>query len=89
MLLFRRIWNILELWPRKEIVHFKLGLMDNPIRSMEDSVSEGDLKYEGLAQSASEEKNISKWPTDQTCDILVKNMTVFCPFQKIICLGLN
>lgn len=80
MLLFGRMWNILELWPRKDIVHFKLGLMDNPIGSIGNSVSEGDLEYEGLAQSVSEEKTISKWPTDQTCDILVKNMTVFCPF---------
>ena len=37
-----------------------------------------------LAQEASVEKNFNMWPRDCFCDILVKNVTVFCPFLKNI-----
>ena len=30
----------------------------------------------------SEEKNVSMWPRDHFCDMLVKNAAVFCPCLK-------
>jgi hypothetical protein len=38
---------------------------------MEDS-TESDLNYMGPAQEVSEQKNISKWPRDHSCDIFCK-----------------
>ena len=32
--------------------------------------AEGDLNCGGLAQEVSEEKNVSMWPRDYSCDIL-------------------
>jgi hypothetical protein len=41
---------------------------------MEDFVTESDLNCEDLAQEISMEKNVSMWPKDRFCDILVKNV---------------
>ena len=48
-------------------------------RSIEGSSVEGDLDYRGLTPEVSEGENISKWPTDLSCDILEKNVAAFCP----------
>lgn len=39
-------------------------------RNMKDSGPEDDLNCDGLAQEVSEEKNVSLWPRDYSCDIL-------------------
>ena len=45
---------------------------------MEDSGAEGDLNCIGLlAQGVSEEKSFSMWPTDCSCNILIKNVAAF------------
>jgi hypothetical protein len=44
--------------------------------SLEDSGAEGDLNCWSLAQHVSE-KNISMWPGDHSCDIMLKTMIVF------------
>ena len=50
---------------------------------MEGSGAECELmNYRGLTQEVSEEKNLSMLPRDHSCDILVKNMTGFCPCPK-------
>ena len=49
---------------------------------MEDIVAEDDLNCVSLALEVSEEKNFSMWPRDCSCDILVKNVTAFCPCLK-------
>ena len=48
---------------------------------MEDSGSKSDLMNSGH-QEVSEEKNVSMWPRDCSCDILVKNVIAFCPCLK-------
>ena len=35
-------------------------------------------------QEVSVEKNFSMWPRDCSCDILVKNVTAFCPCLKCL-----
>jgi hypothetical protein len=37
---------------------------------MEDHGAKDDLNCGGLAQEVSEEKNVSLWPRDYSCDIL-------------------
>lgn len=34
------------------------------------------------AQEVSEEKNVSMWPTECSCDILVKKVTTFCLYKN-------
>jgi hypothetical protein len=48
---------------------------------MEDIGGECDLNYGVLTLDVSE-KNFSKWLRDFSCDVLVKNMTAFCPYPK-------
>ena len=53
--------------------------MGNPVSNMEDGSAEGDLNcVDLLAQEVSTEKNVSMWPRDCFCDILVKSMAGFC-----------
>lgn len=61
---------------------YKWGLMVHASGYIEDSSAEGDLDYEDWSQDASEEENISMWPTDYSCDNLVKNVTALCPCPK-------
>ena len=49
---------------------------------MEDNGAEGDLNCGDLAQEVWEEKSISGWYGDHSCDTVVKNVAAFCPFQK-------
>ena len=51
-------------------------------RSMEDSDDECDLSSGCLNQVVSEVKNVSMWSKNRSCDILVKNVTIFCPCPK-------
>ena len=47
-------------------------------RNMEDSSIECDLmSCGGLTQELTEEKNVSMWHTEQSCDILVKKVATF------------
>jgi hypothetical protein len=48
---------------------------------MEDVGAEGDLNRGTLALNVSE-KNLSMWPRDCPCDILVTNVAAFCHFLK-------
>jgi len=41
-------------------------------------VLRGDLNCRGPAQKTSEEENICMWPGNRSCDILSKNVVVFC-----------
>jgi hypothetical protein len=76
LLLFGGMW-ILELCKAEEC--FKWGLMSHPSRNMEDSGIECHLNYvDLLAQEVSVEKNINIWPRECFCDVLVKNVVVFC-----------
>jgi hypothetical protein len=52
---------------------------------MENFVAGGDLICGSLALEASEEKNFNMWPRDCFCDILVKNVSAFCPCLKRLC----
>jgi hypothetical protein len=47
-------------------------------RRMEDSGANDDLNCEGPAREVLE-KNISMWPKDHSCDILVKNCGCLLP----------
>ena len=49
--------------------------------SMKDSGSEYHLINCG-DQEIPKEKNVSMWPIDYSCDILVKKVADFCPFPK-------
>jgi hypothetical protein len=49
---------------------------------MEDIVAEGGLNYGSLALEISEENNFNMWPSDCSCDILVKNVAAFYPYLK-------
>lgn len=51
---------------------------------MENNGAGGDLKCEGTAQEVSEEKNVSWWPRDCSCDILVKYAAAICPCLKTL-----
>ena len=44
----------------------------------EDRGAESDLNCGCLDQEVSEEKNVSMWPRDCSCDILVKNVAALC-----------
>lgn len=56
--------------------------MSHPIGNMEASDAEGDLNCGGLAQEVSEEKTFSMCPRDCSCDIMLKNVSTFCPCLK-------
>lgn len=63
---------------------FKWGLMGFPSQSMKGSL-ENDLNYMCPAKEVSEEKNISEWPRDHSCDIFRAQWgagTAFCPCLK-------
>ena len=49
---------------------------------MEDGGAECDLNCRCLDQEVSEEKNVSLWPRDQACDILMKHVAAFCTRPK-------
>lgn len=49
---------------------------------MEDSVAEGGLNCEVLAQEVSEKMNVIMWPRGHSCDLLAKNVAAFCPCPK-------
>ena len=50
---------------------------------MEDSDTKCDLmNFWCPTQEFSKEKNMTMWPRDCSCDILVKNVPAFCPFLK-------
>jgi len=51
--------------------------MAHPSRNMEDSGTEGDLNSGDPGQEVSEEKNLSMWPRDCSCDSLAKNVADF------------
>lgn len=56
--------------------------MGHSSRNRKDNGTEHNVDYKE-AWEISEEKNISKWPRDHSCNILVRNMTVFYVlFQK-------
>lgn len=55
--------------------------MGHPSRSMENG-AEGDLSCGRLDQEVREQKNVSMWPKDWSCEILLKNMTAFCLCPK-------
>jgi len=61
---------------RKVVECFNWGL--NTSKSVEDSGALSNVDYDGPAQDVSEEKNISRWSKDHSCDILVKNVAAFC-----------
>jgi hypothetical protein len=55
--------------------------MGHTSRNMEKSVVEGDFNCGGLAQEVSEE-NFNMLPRNHSCNILVKNVTVFLTLSK-------
>ena len=60
---------------------FKWSLRDHPSQNAEYGGVEGDFNYcRPAGQDVSEGKNFSMWPRDCSCNILVKNVTAFCPF---------
>ena len=79
IILFGGIWTLV-LWVRKAVGWFKPYLMGRTSRSMEDSGAENDLNCRD--QEVSEEKNVSMWPRNCSCNILMKNVDAFCPFIK-------
>ena len=56
--------------------------MGYPSKNMEDFVPEYDVNCAYLPQEVSVGKNFSMWPRDCFCDILVKNMAIFCSCLK-------
>jgi hypothetical protein len=70
------------LWIWKEVECFKWGLMDHLSRNTEDMVLKVISIVGGPAQEVSEEENISIWPRDSFCGILVKSVAAFCPSLK-------
>ena len=57
--------------------------MGHTSRNIEDSSSKCELmNCGGLPQEVSEEKNFSVLPRDHSCDILIKNVAVFCSSSK-------
>ena len=68
---------------RKEVEILKCCLMGHPSRSIEDRGTKCEsMNYVELAQEYSEGKNFSVLPRNHSCDILVKEMTAFCPCPK-------
>lgn len=59
---------IVGLWIRKAVELFKRSLRGHPNRNMEGSGTEGDVNCGGIAEEASEEKNISIWLRDCSCE---------------------
>lgn len=53
MMFFREIWEILGIWSRKVVEHFKQSLVNNPARSMEDDAAESNVEYRRPEQQAS------------------------------------
>ena len=51
-------------------------------RNMEGTYTENNEDYDTLAQEILEDKNISKWPRDHSCNILTMNVAAFCPCPK-------
>ena len=49
---------------------------------MKDNSAKGNLDNSGTAQEVSERKNISKWPTGHSYDILAKNIATFSPCPR-------
>jgi hypothetical protein len=49
---------------------------------MEDNGAEGDLNTRDLAQEIAEEKSFNMFSSDHSWDILVRNVTAFCPCPK-------
>ena len=66
---------------------FKWSLVGYPIRYMEESVADSGLNCVSLLAQEFSEKNLSIWPRDCSCNILVKNVAAFC-FVQGICLRL-
>lgn len=52
------------------------------MRSMEDSGAKDDLSSGDMVQEVSEKDNINMRPRIVSCNILVKNVTTFCPSPK-------
>jgi hypothetical protein len=68
----------------KAVECFKYRLMGHRNRSMEDSIPEGDLNWGGgaLVKEFLEGKYFNLFPSDQSCNILVKNMAAFCHYLR-------
>jgi hypothetical protein len=49
---------------------------------MENIAVEDNLNCGNLALGVLVEKNFSVWPSNHSCDILVTNLTAFCPCLK-------
>lgn len=81
MLFVEEIWKTLELWIRKLVKPFTWGLVGPPGRSMVGIGAEGDVGCESSAQEVSV-KNISKWPGNRACDILVRNETALYMWEE-------
>ena len=56
--------------------------MGHTNRNTEENSAKSHLKCRGLAQEVSEEKNFSMLLRDCSCNILVKNVTAYCPCLK-------
>jgi hypothetical protein len=61
--------------------HLKWHLTSHLTRNIEPISAEGDLNSQDMGQEALE-KNISIWPRNYSCDILAKDVAVFCPCLK-------
>ena len=70
MLFVGGIWKTLGLLVRKAVKYFLWGLMGFTRSSIKDSDAENNVDYDSPAQEVSEEKNVSLWPRDYSCDIL-------------------
>jgi hypothetical protein len=81
--MFGKMW-VWEICIWKAVQCIKRSLTDNPSRNMEDIGIKSDLNCGGLSQEVSEEKNVSMWPRDCFCDILVTSMAAFCPCLKCL-----
>ena len=70
----------------KVVEYFKCGLMGHMDRSMEDSIPEGDLNWQGggLVKELLEGKNFNMFPSDQSCNILLKNMAAFYHYLRCL-----
>lgn len=56
--------------------------MEHTNKSMGGSSTKDDLSCGDMVQEVSEQDNINMRPRIVSCDILVKNVTAFCPSLK-------
>ena len=77
------MWRIWITRVEKLLNILRGGLLGPLIRNIDDSDVESNVDCDGQTQEVSEDKNISKWPRNGSCDILKNNVAAFCLCPKI------